>query len=155
MGSGLVSDLDADKGSDTNRSPLTYTEIFETECPFYLSIGVTVEQYWDGDPKIAEWYRKAFELKNDRKNEELWLQGMYIYAALCEVSPVLHAFARRGTKPGDYLDAPIPITKNAIRKKKEEEAKKNMEDMKNKFLRFMSVFNTSQKEVKDNGRLSN
>lgn len=37
--------------------------------------------------------------------------GMYIYEAMCDVSPVLHAFARKGTKPIPYRTEPYPIGK--------------------------------------------
>lgn len=145
----MVSTPDADKGSDTNRSPLTYTEVFEEDFPFYLSIGMTYEQYWDDDPRLTEWYRKAYEIKNDRKNQELWLQGLYVYAAILDASPVFHAFAKKGTKPRDYFAEPIPITKNAIREQKEREARKKMERIQNTFMRFVAAHN---EEVTKNGR---
>ena len=59
---------------------------------------------------LAKYYRKAYELQRKRRNEDLWLQGMYIYEALCDVSPILHAFAKRGTKPHPYTDRPYSIT---------------------------------------------
>jgi hypothetical protein len=72
------------------------------------------EQYWDGDPMLAKYYRKADELKRSRKNKELWLQGMYIYEALCDVSPVMNAFAKKGTKPAPYPDHPYPLSTKEI-----------------------------------------
>jgi hypothetical protein len=68
------------------------------------------EQYWDGDPTLAKYYRQADEIKQNRRNQELWLQGMYIYEALCDVSPVLNAFAKKGTKPTPYVDHPYPLS---------------------------------------------
>ena len=59
---------------------------------------------------LAKYYRKAYELQRKRRNEDLWLQGMYIYEALCDVSPILHAFAKRGAKPHPYTDRPYSIT---------------------------------------------
>lgn len=109
----LVSSSQSDiEGGERNRStPLfTYTEKFYELFPYYLSIGMTYEQYWDGDPTLVKYYRKADEIKKERLNEELWLQGMYIYEALCDVSPVLHAFAKKGTKPHPYSDKPYSIT---------------------------------------------
>ena len=112
MDSELVSSsLSETEGGERNRStPLfTYTEKFYECFPYYLSIGMTSEQYWDGDPTLVKYYRKADEMKKERLNEELWLQGMYIYEALCDVSPVLHAFAKKGTKPQPYSDKPYSI----------------------------------------------
>ena len=88
----------------------SYTTTFYEVFPFYLSIGMTPEQYWDGDPLLAKYYRQADELKRKRRNQEMWLQGMYIYEALCDVAPIFHAFAKRGTKPTPYPDHPYSLT---------------------------------------------
>ena len=110
------------------RSPLiTYTERFYEVLPYYMSIGMTYEQYWDGDPMLAKYYREAEEIRNERKNQELWLQGMYIYEALCDVAPILHSFAKKGTKPAPYSDTPYAITeKQRIRIENERERKMAM-----------------------------
>lgn len=91
-------------------SSITYTERFYEQFPYYLSIGMTPEQYWDGDPALVKYYRKADEIRLERMNEEKWLQGMYIYEAICDASPILHAFAKKGTKPHPYSDKPYPIS---------------------------------------------
>ena len=95
---------------------------------------MTSEQYWDGDPALPKYYRKADEIRRERRNQELWLQGMYIYDALCDVSPVLNAFAKKGTKPNPYPDHPYALTNRArederkLREKRERErAKRYME----------------------------
>lgn len=112
----------------------SYTTVFYDLFPFYLSIGMTFEQYWDGDPTLAKYYRKADELRRKRRNEELWLQGMYIYEALCDVSPVMNAFAKKGTKPHPYVDHPYAISATERKderilqeKKDREKAKRYME----------------------------
>lgn len=109
-------------------SPLpSYTEVFYEQFPFYLSIGMTYDQYWNDDCLLVEYYRKAYEMKRNRKNEELWLQGMYIYEALCDVAPVLHAFAKSGTKPNPYSERPYALTKKEANARKEEQEKANRE----------------------------
>jgi hypothetical protein len=94
---------------------------------------MTYEQYWDGDPALVKYYRKAFELQRSRKNEELWLQGMYIYEALCDVSPVMNAFAKKGTKPNPYTDHPYPLSN----KDREAEKKRQEERDREKAKRYM------------------
>lgn len=84
---------------------------------------MTYDQYWNGDPMLCKYYRKAHEIKQEEKNTELWLQGMYIYEALCDVSPVLHAFAKKGTKPESYSDKPYALTNKAREKAKEDKEK--------------------------------
>lgn len=109
-------------GASESYAPVkTYTERFWEAFPFFLSIGMTAEQFWEQDCCLTKYYRKAFELQQDRKNEELWLQGMYIYEALGDVSPLLHAFAKPGTKAHPYPDKPYPRTEKEVRKREEAE----------------------------------
>jgi hypothetical protein len=102
---------------------------------------MTPEQYWDDDPMLAKWYRQAEEMRQKRKNEELWLQGMYIYEALCDVSPILQAFAKRGTKPAPYPDHPYSITTKDMEAEKERKAKLEQEKAKQYMLGKMAKLN--------------
>lgn len=102
-------------GGVTATAPLHfYGEKFEELFPYYLSLGMTEEQYWDKDCRLVIFYRKAEELRTSRKNQEMWLQGAYFYEALSRVSPLLHAFAKKGTKPAPYLAEPFAITENRL-----------------------------------------
>jgi hypothetical protein len=96
---------------------------------------MTPEQYWDGDPLLAKYYRQAEEIRNKRRNQELWLQGMYIYEALCNVSPVLQAFAKKGTKPLPYPDHPYSLTT----KEREDERKLQEQRDREKARRYMEA----------------
>ena len=111
----------------------SYTTQFYEVFPFYLSIGMTPEQYWDGDPSLPKYYRKAYELQRKRRNEDLWLQGMYIYEALCDVSPIMNGFAKKGTKPHPYSDRPYSIT----REDREEERKLKEQREREKAKQYM------------------
>ena len=104
--------LSAPEGSERDSSlpSITYTERFYEQVPYYLAIGMTPEQYWDGDPALAKYYRQADELKLERLNQQLWLQGMYVYEAICDASPILRAFAKKGTKPHPFTEKPYPLT---------------------------------------------
>ena len=72
---------------------------------------MTEYQYWDSDCTLVVPYRKADEIRKERVNQEMWLQGMYIYDAISRLTPVLHAFAKKGTKAKPYVDEPYPITR--------------------------------------------
>lgn len=97
----------------------TYSEQFRQVFPYYLSIGMSYDEFWNGDPELAVYYRKAEEIRNQRKNQELWLQGMYIYDALCDVAPILHAFGKKGTRARPYPKEPYPITEKDTKSAKE------------------------------------
>ena len=90
---------------------------------------------------LAKWYRKAEEMRQKRRNEELWLQGMYIYEALCDVSPLLHAFAKRGTKPVPYPDHPYSITSKDMEEEKERKVRLEREKAKQYMLGKMAKLN--------------
>lgn len=130
--------LSAPEGSERDSSLpfITYTERFYEQFPYYLAIGMTPEQYWDGDPALAKYYRKADELKLERANQELWLQGMYIYEAICDASPILQAFAKRGTKPHPYAEKPYALTE----KQRERNAEDKEKAVAEKGKRFMEAF---------------
>ena len=107
---------------------------------------MTEEQYWDGDTSLVRAYRKADEMRRKRRNEELWLQGAYIYEALCDVSPVLRPFAKAGTKPVPYPEEPYPITVEDMREREEREKREKMEVMKRRMLAFTEAVNKKLKE---------
>ena len=88
---------------------------------------MTSEQFWDGDPSLPKYYRKAYELQRKRRNEDLWLQGMYIYEALCDVSPVLHAFAKKGTRATPYSTKPYPLNDKQSARDKDDKQRKLVE----------------------------
>ena len=116
----------------------TYTEKFYELFPYYLAIGMTPEQYWDGDCTLVKYYRKAEELRNEKRNQELWLQGMYVYEAICDVAPILHAFAKKGTKATPYSSKPYPLTEKQTKRDEEEKQRKLAEKGK-KFMEAMAA----------------
>lgn len=95
--------------------------------PFYLSIGMTAEQYWDGDASLTRAYREAEALRAERRNQELWLQGMYIYEAVLDASPILRSFAPAGTRPEPYPSEPYAITPAERKRRAEREEKERYE----------------------------
>ena len=140
--------LSAREGSERESSLpfFTYTEQFYEQFPYYLAIGMTPEQYWEGDPALVKYYRKADEIKLERVNQEKWLQGMYIYEAICDASPILHSFAKKGSKPIPYVEKPYPIT-NKQRKQNSLDKEKSVHDKGKKFMEaFMKLNNNKFKE---------
>lgn len=125
-------------GQNSSLSSFTYTEKFYEFFPYYLSIGMTYEQYWEGDCTLVKYYRKAEELRNEKRNQELWLQGMYVYEAICDVSPILQAFAKKGTKPIPYSTKPYPLTDKQS-KRDEEEKQRRLTEKGKKFMEAMAT----------------
>lgn len=74
-------------------------------------MGMTPEQYWEQDCRLAGAYRKAYKIKQDDQNRFAWLQGMYVYEAIADIAPILNAFAKRGTRASPYRDRPYEFSK--------------------------------------------
>ena len=76
--------------------------IFDDALPYYLTIGMPYELYWDGRPELVIPYRKADILRQKRSNDEAWLQGVYF----------MHAIAATMDKKAKYPKVPFDIAEN-------------------------------------------
>lgn len=101
-----------------------------------MSIGMSYDEFWNQDVALVRAYRKAQEIRDRRQNQAMWLQGLYIYNALCDVAPVLQAFAPKGTKPTPYIEEPYPITAAEINERNAREQRKKEERLKAEFAAF-------------------
>ena len=133
-------------GGDSLKAATSYREIFEDAFPHYLYMGMTPEQFWEGDSNWVVAYRKAFEMKQEADNERLWLQGAYIYDAISRLVPIMHPFAKKGTKAVPYLEKPYPLNdsnnENRLEDEKIEQGKaKALEWMKEMTAAINSRFN--------------
>lgn len=138
--SGLISE-EKSKVESTSLS-----ELFEKHCPIYMSYGMTYNEFWYGQAYVVKFYREAHKLAIQQQDENNWMQGMYVYDALCKVSPVLHAFSKKGTKPLPYIDKPILMDKINIREKTEQEIEQEQEAERLKaIIHFNNWFRSTKK----------
>lgn len=138
-----ASESDSKRGGEDCSTPFkkSYRDVFNECFPFYLAIGMTPEQYWDGDPSLVRAYRKADEIRKNRMNEQMWLQGMYIYEALCDASPLYHDLAKRGTKARPYSDKPYCLTPEQKEKREENHEKEVYDKGKAHMMQMMEIIN--------------
>lgn len=129
--------------SSSTRERVVYSNIFREQFPFYLSIGMTDESYWDGDNWLPKAYREAEEIRRNRQNSFLWLQGKYVYDAIYALAPSLQAMG--GGKPEQYVSEPYPLTETDMQERREREQKKKLEEQKAQMLAWMQRVNTSEK----------
>lgn len=123
------------------------TEVFEKMCPYYMAIGMTYDQYWRDDVTMPIMFRKAYKIKQEEIKWQIWEEGVYTYEALCKVSPVLHAFAKNGTKPLPFSSEPYGIKK--IREEREEKEKiKEDKKIENERMRAQVFFNNWYRATK-------
>ena len=75
--------------------------------PYYLAMGMTYAEYWDGDPYLVVFYRKAHKHRLEMRNQEMWLQGVYIFNAVSVAISNMHL--GKGKPPNKYMDKPLEI----------------------------------------------
>lgn len=118
---------------------MTYTEYFETVCPMFMTYGMSYEQFWYGEPGIAKCYYEYNRLMNKKRNEELWVNGLYTLDAL-QVA-LNNAFDKHKIK---YVSKPLDIyPKTAIEKKAEKIEKTN------KLIRWLNSLKPGNKHKQE------
>ena len=128
----------------------SYTEVFEKQCPFFMSIGMSYQEFWYEDCWIANYYLKAYTIKKDQINEQLWLQGMYVFEAILCASPVLHAFSKKGTKPLPYAEKPFLMDKiNPVEKTQEQIEREKENERLKAIVHFNNVFRAMENTFSD------
>lgn len=134
------------EGCSDGQSSFSFTRVIDDNLPYYLLYGMTYEQYMFGDVELAVYYRKKYELEEQRYNYHAWLQGMYVYEAVADVSPILHAFAKKGTEIIPYAKEPYPITEKQRAEKEARDAKRKHDENLANMRAFMEAFNNQRKD---------
>ena len=80
-----------------------------------MAYGMTWEQFWFGDPWMARAYAQSYLLKRKIRNEEMWINGIYIANAFQTV--LGNAFGKRQLK---YMEKPLDIYGKTEAEKKRE-----------------------------------
>lgn len=145
-----------DGGGGTSRSsPIPrYGKKFEELCSYYMSLGMSYHDYWDGDSCMVKYYRETHELRKEQRNTELWLQAAYIYEALLDASPVFNPLSKKN-KPIPYRSEPIPITQHGNKQLEERKKKKRIENGKEAMRAMMAAINAQFKKKQEGGEENN
>ena len=143
--SGLLSENGGSRGNSATPN-LTYKEIFAKALPYYLSIGMTANEFWNEDVDLAKAYREAYKIKRREDNFDLWLQGRYIYEALCCASPLFRSFGKGKIKAHEYAKRPYDLFEEDRKITEEEEEKAKQERIKEYMRRQMESINSRFKK---------
>ena len=109
-------------------SPLEILNYLNDLCAYALSIGMSYEQYWYEDPALINIYIKAEKHRQRKRNNEMWIQGLYIYNAVGGLIHLANPFSKEHrAKP--YLKQPIALTKE----EQEEQEQEKLE----RFIKYM------------------
>lgn len=107
-------------------------------------MGMSYEQFWDGDTSAHKAYREAKKKRLSEQNQIAWLHGMYFYVALVSVAPYIKAFSK--AKPRPYMEEPIDLWEEERKRREEKEAKVRFERMRAKMEAFAKKHNERQQK---------
>jgi hypothetical protein len=116
---------------------------------------MTYHDYWDGDAAMVKFYRDKHKRDLDRQNFNHWMQGMYIYEALVDASPVFNPLSEKH-EPFPYMKEPIPITIEAIKETEERQNQQKMKNGKDAMRAWMVEFNKRfEEKQREGGEIDN
>lgn len=99
---------------------LRFTDIFENQQSWYLSIGMTLDKFWNGPPELVKVYRDAMQLRERRENVRAWRNGLYMVHALD--ATVMNVFRKKSATAAEYLSEPLPLTEKDVEERRERDA---------------------------------
>lgn len=131
MGNRLTEDKEPKQTSET-----PYGDIFDELFPHYLLMGMTPEQYWEGEGSLKKAYRKAYQMRMENEqrmaDRNNWYMGQYLISVLQAVPLLVGGLnVKSTTRLPEYPDKPFlekfQAQKNEeVRKKQEEDQTKLM-----------------------------
>lgn len=114
-----------------------------------MAMGMPYHEYWHGNYAQLAHYRKAYELRRERANYDAWIQGAYVYDALCAVSPLFRfSLSSKTIKPEPYHKEPYPVKQSGPVKQAESNAEIEAKVGAAKFFAFALQVN---KRLEDKG----
>ena len=124
------------------------TKLFEKACPIYMSFGMSYHDFWYGPAFMTTFYKDAHKLKVRQQDENNWMLGMYVYEAILDCSPILHAFSKKGTKPLPYPEKPYLMDK--FEEKTQAEKEQEIENERLKFtIKMNNWFRATKKQFEN------
>lgn len=79
---------------------------------------MSYDEFWLENPCRVIAYRKAYKIKQEIRNNEIWAQGAYFYESLVNTSVLFRDLVKGSAKPKPYPSKPYGVEEH---KKSEEE----------------------------------
>lgn len=150
MDSDQVTKSESGDGGSDQTAPARYGEIFEKMCPYYMSIGMTYDEYWNGEAVLCKYYRESHEKVLREENAMMHRQGAYIYQALLCASPLYNALSKK-REAYPYPEDVIPLNERQSKEIKEEKERRKMEENKVRMKMLVDQLNKKFLDKKEQG----
>lgn len=110
---------------DTDGASFNISDALDKKCAYLMSCGMSYEDYWHGDPKMAHFFAEAERLRTEKQNTMMHLLGAYVYRAIGAFAGAFTSPFIKDPKIEPYLPDKLPITRReaeeAEKRRKERE----------------------------------
>ena len=110
-------------------SPTPYGDTFDELLPQYMAMGMTYDEFWDGEYGTKRACRKAYRIRMENEqrlaDRNNWYMGQYIMSALAASALRVAGLNTKGGMP-DYVSK--PFLERYEEQQKEEAVKRKQED---------------------------
>ena len=116
-------------------------------------MGMSYAEYWEMDAYLVRAYREADKIRQQRRNEQAWLQGAYIYDVMTRLFSIYNPFAKH-PKAEPYRDRPFelePKEEIAVEDMTSEELDQKVEESRDAFMAIMLKHNKDRAKAKGGG----
>ena len=118
-----------EQSKQTSQTP--YGDMFDKLLPEYMAMGMTYDEYWDGEYGTKRACLKAYRIRMENEqriaDRNNWYMGQYIVAAIQSVPLIVPGInMKKGASLPDYPDKPFFMRYEE--QKKEEVRKQHEED---------------------------
>ena len=139
-----------EQSKQTSQTP--YGDTFDELLPQYMAMGMTYDEYWDGEYGTKRACRKAYQIRMENEqrlaDRNNWYMGQYIMSAISAIPLFVAGFNTKGAHMPEYPDK--PFLDRFEEQKKEEAVKRKQEDQQKlamaMFQAMTSQFNRNKEQ---------
>ena len=90
---------------DLNAPQSEFGKYLDQICPYYMSWGMTWDEFWHESIDRLQAYWQANQFSIERRNQELWLQGLYIRSAVASCLDKKFKYPEKPQRVTEMTDA--------------------------------------------------
>lgn len=139
--------MELDNQLSNSTESVYLTDTLNNLCPYYMAMGMSYDDYWNGDPYMARFYREAFKQKVRNENTMLHVQAQYIYEVLGCMASLYDPFAKR-RKPEKFRDHPYDLFPEDAEATQERLERERYESIRERLKAFAEEHNKQMKNQK-------
>lgn len=137
--------------TSSSNTPFLFSEIFREQFPYYLAMGMTYDLFWNQDVTLVKAYRKAFDIKQEQVNQQAWLEGLYVYTALCDAAPLFRSLGKNN-RAREYPSQPLELSGGDVDPDDKEKKKLKEQDVAVAYMESFAIdFNKKFEENQRKG----